>query len=62
MLIIDVFQLKKYRRRLPILVCLFMLLCIERVYTTHHSIKLTDHGEPQWVVHIFGPWVPKVRP
>ncbi len=31
-LIIDIFEFTKFRRWLPILVCLFMLLRIEKVY------------------------------
>ncbi len=42
-MIIDAFESTKYRQWFPILVCLFMLLHIERVYITHHVIKLIDH-------------------
>jgi hypothetical protein len=45
MLIIDVFKLTKHRRWLPIFVCLFILLRIEKVYKTQHVIKLIDHRE-----------------
>jgi hypothetical protein len=44
-LIIDAFELTKYRHWLPILVCLLILLQIENVYTTHHVIKLLDRRE-----------------
>jgi hypothetical protein len=45
LLIIDAFELTKYRRWLPILVCLLILLRIENVYTTYHVIKLLDRRE-----------------
>jgi len=44
-LIINVSKLTKYRPWLAILVCLFILLRIENVYTTYHVIKLLDHRE-----------------
>ncbi len=44
-LIINASKLTKYRPWLPILVCLFILLIIENVYTTYHVIKLLDHRE-----------------
>jgi hypothetical protein len=44
-LIIDASELTKYRRWLPILVCLFILLKIQNVYTTYHVIKLLNHKE-----------------
>jgi hypothetical protein len=44
-LIIDAYELTKYRRWLPILVCLLILLKIEIVYTTYHDIKLLDCKE-----------------
>jgi hypothetical protein len=45
LLIINAFELTKYRRWFPILVCLFILLRIENIYTTYHVIKLLDHRE-----------------
>jgi hypothetical protein len=42
-LIIDACELTKYKHWIPILICLFILLQIENVYTTHHVIKLLDH-------------------
>ncbi len=44
-LVIDSFELTKYRRWIPILICLFILLQIENVYTTHHVINLLDRRE-----------------
>ncbi len=44
-LIIDASKLTKHRHCLPILICLFILLRIENVYTTHHVIKLLDRKE-----------------
>jgi hypothetical protein len=44
-LIIDASQLTKCRRWLRILVCLFILLIIENVYTTYNVIKLLDCRE-----------------
>ncbi len=41
-LIIKTSKLTNYRRVLLIVVCLFVLLRIKRVYTTHHVIKLTN--------------------
>jgi hypothetical protein len=41
-LIINASELTKYRRWLPILVCLLILLKIENVHTTYHVIKLLD--------------------
>jgi hypothetical protein len=45
LLIIDACKLTKYRHWIPILICLFILLQIENVYTTHHVIKLLDCRE-----------------
>jgi hypothetical protein len=44
-LIINVFELTKYKQWLPILVYLFILLIIENVYTTYHIIKPLDRRE-----------------
>jgi hypothetical protein len=44
-LIIDTSKLTKYKRWLPILVYLLILLRIENIYTTHHVIKLLGHKE-----------------
>jgi len=44
-LIIDAFELTKYKHWIPILIYLFILKRIKNVYTTHHVIKLLDHRE-----------------
>ncbi len=44
-MIIDAFELTKYRCWLPILVCLLVLLKLEDVYTTYHVIQLLDPRE-----------------
>jgi hypothetical protein len=41
-LIIDIAQLMKYRKWLPIMVCLLMLIPIKKVATTYHIIKFYD--------------------
>ncbi len=43
-LIIDTTQLTKYQRWLPIIVCLLMLISIEKV-ATYHIIKFHDKRE-----------------
>jgi hypothetical protein len=45
LLIIGACELTKYKHWIPILICLFILLQIENVYTTHHVIKLLDRRE-----------------
>ncbi len=44
-LIIDITQLTKYGRWLPVMVCLLMLIPIKKVATTYHIIKFHDRKE-----------------
>jgi hypothetical protein len=44
-LIIDTTQLTKYRRRLPVMVCLLTLIPIKKVVATYHIIKFHDRRE-----------------
>jgi hypothetical protein len=44
-LIIDVVELTKYRRWLPIFVCIITLIPIKKVFATHHSIQFLNRRE-----------------
>jgi hypothetical protein len=41
-LIIDVIKLTKYRRWLPVIVCIIKLIPIRNFFATHHSIQFLD--------------------
>jgi hypothetical protein len=43
--IIDVTELTKYRKWLPVIVCIITLILIRKFFATHHSIQFLDKRE-----------------
>jgi len=41
-LIIDAIELTKYKRWLPIIVCIITLILIKEIFAMHHSIQFLD--------------------
>jgi hypothetical protein len=44
-LIIDAIELTKYKRWLPIIICIITLIFIKEIFVTQHSIQYLDRRE-----------------